>query len=139
MTYTYDEILNAIKNGTDPAEIAQAFTKDLNDAIRAADEPKPTKYNYACEDLADVWEDLLNAYAAETDESVPEDMYFDADDVREVVPSLIKVYKLTQDYLNGIKNLASVYSNTGLDAKHSVASNGEAETFENLINDLIGK
>ena len=131
MTYTYDEILNAIKNGTDPAEIAQAFTKDLNDAIRAADEPKPTKYNYACEDLSAVWEDLLNAYAAETDESVPEEMYFSAEDVRNVVPSLIKVYKLTQDYLNGVKNLASVYSNTG--------GNAETETFENLINDLIGK
>ena len=131
MTYTYDEILNAIKNGTDPAEIAQAFTKDLNDAIRAADEPKPTKYNYACEDLAAVWEDLLNAYAAEKGESVPEEIYFSADDVRNVVPSLIKVYKLTQDYLNGVKNLASVYSNTG--------GNGEAETFESLINDLIGK
>ena len=128
MTYTYDEILNAIKNGTDPAEIAQAFTKDLNDAIRAADEPKPTKYNYACEDLSAVWEDLLNAYAAETGESVPEEMYFSADDVKNVVPSLIKVYKLTQDYLN---NLASVYSNTG--------GNAEAETFESLINDLIGK
>ena len=128
MTYTYDEILNAIKNGTDPAEIAQAFTKDLNDAIRAADEPKPTKYNYACEDLSAVWEDLLNAYAAEMGESVPEEMYFSADDVRNVVPSLIKVYKLTQDYLNGVKNLASVYSNTGGN-----------ETFESLINDLIGK
>lgn len=128
MTYTYDEILNAIKNGTDPAEIAQAFTKDLNNAIRAADEPKPTKYNYACEDLSAVWEDLLNAYAAETGESVPEEMYFSAEDVRNVVPSLIKVYKLTQGYLN---NLASVYTNTG--------GNGEAETFENLINDLIGK
>ena len=128
MTYTYDEILNAIKNGTDPAEIAQAFTKDLNDAIHAADEPKPTKYNYACEDLAAVWEDLLNAYALETGESVPEEMYFSAEDVRNVVPSLIKVYKLTQDYLN---NLASVYTNTG--------GNGEAETFESLINDLIGK
>lgn len=131
MTYTYDEILNAIKNGTDPAEIAQAFTKDLNDAIRAADEPKPTKYNYACEDLAAVWEDLLNAYAAEKGESVPEEIYFSADDVRNVVPSLIKVYKLTQDYLNGVKNLASVYTNTG--------GNAETETFENLINDLIGK
>ena len=131
MTYTYDEILNAIKNGTDPAEIAQAFTKDLNDAIRAADEPEPTKYNYACEDLAAVWAELLDAYALDTDESVPKDMYFSADDVRNVVPSLIKVYKLTQDYLNGVKNLASVYSNTG--------GNGETETFESLINDLIGK
>ena len=131
MTYTYDEILNAIKNGTDPAEIAQAFTKDLNDAIRAADEPEPTKYNYACEDLAAVWAELLDAYALETSESVPEDMYFSADDVRNVVPSLIKVYKLTQDYLNGVKNLASVYTNTG--------GNGETETFESLINDLIGK
>ena len=131
MTYTYDEILNAIKNGTDPAEIAQAFTKDLNDAIRAADEPKPTKYNYACEDLSAVWEDLLNAYAAETGESVPDEMYFSADDVRNVVPSLIKVYKLTQDYLNGVKNLASVYTNTG--------GSDETETFESLINDLIGK
>ena len=128
MTYTYDEILNAIKNGTDPAEIAQAFTKDLNDAIRAADEPKPTKYNYACEDLAAVWAELLDAYALETGENVPEEMYFSADDVKNVVPSLIKVYKLTQDYLN---NLASVYSNTG--------GNAETETFENLINDLIGK
>ena len=131
MTYTYDEILNAIKNGTDPAEIAQAFTKDLNDAIRAADEPEPTAYNFACEDLAAVWAELLDAYALETGESVPDDMYFSADDVKIVLPSLIKVYKLTQDYLNRIKNLATVYNNTG--------GNGEAETFENLINDLIGK
>ena len=131
MTYTYDEILNAIKNGTDPAEIAQAFTKDLNDAIRAADEPDHTQYNYACEDLAAVWAELLDAYAADADESVPSDMYFSADDVKTVLPSLIKVYKLTQDYLNGVKNLATVYSNTG--------GNAEAETFESLINDLIGK
>lgn len=128
MTYTYDDILNAIKNGTDPAEIAQAFTKDLNDAIRAADEPEPTAYNFACEDLAVVWGDLLAAYALETGESVPEGMYFTADDVKSVVPNLIKVYKLTQDYLN---NLAIVYNNTG--------GNAETETFESLINDLIGK
>lgn len=131
MNYSYDNILDMLKNGTDPAEIAQAFTKDLNDAIRAADEPEPTKYNYTCEDLAAVWAELLDAYALDTSESVPNEMYFSADDVRNVVPSLIKVYKLTQDYLNGVKNLASVYSNTG--------GNGETETFENLINDLIGK
>lgn len=129
MTYTYDEILNAIKNGTDPAEIAQAFTKDLNDAIRAADEP--SKFEMACCDFAEKWHDVLDAYALETGESMPDDMYFTGDDVKQVLPNIIKVYKLTQDYLNGVKNLASVYSNTG--------GNAEAETFENLINDLIGK
>lgn len=129
MTYTYDEILNAIKHGTDPAEIAQAFTKDLNDAIRAADEPN--EFEVACCDFAEKWHDVLDAYALDSGESVPDDMYFTGDDVKQVLPNIIKVYKLTQDYLNGVKNLATVYSNTG--------GNGEAETFENLINDLIGK
>lgn len=129
MTYTYDEILNAIKNGTDPAEIAQAFTKDLNDAIRAADEP--SEFEVVCCEFAEKWHDVLDAYALETGESVPDDMYFTGDDVKQVLPNIIKVYKLTQDYLNGVKNLATVYSNTG--------GNGEAETFESLINDLIGK
>ena len=133
MTYTYDEILNAIKNGTDPAEIAQAFTKDLNDAIRAADEP--SKFEVACCDFAEKWHDVLDAYALETGESIDDDLYFTGDDVKQVLPSIIKVYKLTQDYLNGVKNLASVYSNTGADAERSAAS----ETFESLINDLIGK
>ena len=129
MTYTYDEILNAIKNGTDPAEIAQAFTKDLNDAIRAADEPEPTAYNFACEDLAAVWAELLDAYALETGESVPDDMYFSADDVKQVLPNIIKIFTLTQTYLNGIKAITpAVENNTDAD-----------ETFENLINDLIGK
>ena len=129
MTYTYDEILNAIKNGTDPAEIAQAFTKDLNNAIRAADEP--SKFEVACCEFAEKWHDVLDAYALETGESMPDDMYFTGDDVKQVLPNIIKVYKLTQDYLNGVKNLASVYTNTG--------GNAETETFENLINDLIGK
>lgn len=129
MTYTYDEILNAIKNGTDPAEIAQAFTKDLNDAIRAAD--KPSEFEVACCEFAEKWHDVLDAYALETGESVPDDMYFTGDDVKQVLPNIIKVYKLTQDYLNGVKNLATVYTNTGADA--------ETETFESLINDLIGK
>ena len=129
MTYTYDEILNAIKNGTDPAEIAQAFTKDLNDAIRAADEP--SKFEVACCDFAEKWHDVLDAYALETGESIDDDLYFTGDDVKQVLPSIIKVYKLTQDYLNGVKNLASVYTNTG--------GSDETETFESLINDLIGK
>ena len=129
MNYSYDNILDMLKNGTDPAEIAQAFTKDLNDAIRAADEP--SKFEVTCCEFAEKWHDVLDAYAFETGESMPDDMYFTGDDVKQVLPNIIKVYKLTQDYLNGVKNLASVYSNTG--------GNGEAETFENLINDLIGK
>lgn len=127
MTYTYDEILNAIKNGTDPAEIAQAFTKDLNDAIRAADEP--SKFEVACCDFAEKWHDVLDAYALETGESMPDDMYFTGDDVKQVLPNIIKIFTLTQTYLNGIKAITpAVENNTDAD-----------ETFENLINDLIGK
>ena len=127
MTYTYDEILNAIKNGTDPAEIAQAFTKDLNDAIRAADEP--SKFEVACCEFAEKWHDVLDAYALETGESMPDDMYFTGDDVKQVLPNIIKIFTLTQTYLNGIKAITpAVENNTDAD-----------ETFENLINDLIGK
>lgn len=127
MTYTYDEILDAIKNGTDPAEIAQAFTKDLNDAIRAADEP--SKFEMACCEFAEKWHDVLDAYALETGESIDYDLYFTGDDVKQVLPNIIKVFTLTQTYLNEIKAIApTVYNNTGGD-----------ETFENLINDLIGK
>ena len=127
MTYTYDEILNAIKNGTDPAEIAQAFTKDLNNAIRAADEP--SKFEVACCEFAEKWHDVLDAYALETGESMPDDMYFTGDDVKQVLPNIIKIFTLTQTYLNGIKAITpAVENNTDAD-----------ETFENLINDLIGK
>ena len=127
MTYTYDEILNAIKNGADPAEIAQAFTKDLNNAIRAADEP--SKFEVACCEFAEKWHDVLDAYALETGESMPDDMYFTGDDVKQVLPNIIKIFTLTQTYLNGIKAITpAVENNTDAD-----------ETFENLINDLIGK
>ena len=127
MTYTYDEILNAIKNGTDPAEIAQAFTKDLNNAIRAAD--KPNEFEMACCEFAEKWHDVLDAYALETGESMPDDMYFTGDDVKQVLPNIIKIFTLTQTYLNGIKAITpAVENNTDAD-----------ETFENLINDLIGK
>ena len=85
----------------------------------------------ACCDFAEKWHDVLDAYALETGESIDDDLYFTGDDVKQVLPSIIKVYKLTQDYLNGVKNLASVYTNTG--------GSDETETFESLINDLIGK
>ena len=50
MFYTYDDILAALKNGTDPGEIAQAFTNDLHKAIQESE--GPTAYQEAVAKLA---------------------------------------------------------------------------------------
>lgn len=131
MNYSYDNILDMLKNGTDPAEIAQAFTKDLNDAIRAADEP--SKFEVACCEFAEKWHDVLDAYALDSGESIDSDLYFTGDDVKQVLPNIIKIFNLTQTYLDGIKAIAPTIEN---DTQHRMDAD---ETFENLINDLIGK
>lgn len=131
MYNTYDDILSAIKNGVNPADIAKAFTDNLNAAIRAADEP--SKFEVACCEFAEKWHDVLDAYALDSGESIDNDLYFTGDDVKQVLPNIIKIFNLTQTYLNGIKAITPTVEN---DAQHHM---GADEKFENLINDLIGK
>ena len=129
MNYSYDEILNALKGGADPADIAKAFTDNLNHAIKEAN--APDRYEEACNNFASALNELLDAYEAEYEVNLDDVPYVAGDDVKEYLPRVMNVYALFREYtraINEVLNKAPVESNT--DAE---------ESFEKLIDDLLGR
>lgn len=71
----FNKIEDLLRSGVSADEIAQAFTKNLNDAIVEA--AKPTRHDELADALADAWNDFVEFWAEDHD--VPDG--FDLDDL----------------------------------------------------------
>ena len=123
MFYTYDDILTALKNGTDPSEIAQAFTDDLNAAIEASS--KPSAYQEACAKLADAWYDVVNAYADEFGVNFDvSDLYLTFNEIEDALPTAMKLIGLGIDYSKQFNDIIKPKDNSD-------------ESFEEVVADFL--
>ena len=124
MFYTYDDILAALKNGTDPGEIAQAFTNDLNKAIQESE--GPTAYQEAVAKLAEAWHDVVDAYDDEFDAGFDvSELYLAPSEIEEAMPTAMKLISLGINYsreFNRIVNPSKDYSD---------------ESFEDVVADFL--
>ena len=100
MKFDYEGMLTEILSGTDPAEIAEQFTKDLNNAISTAKKFGP--YDTAVKNFTQAWNDLMDAYVVcHGDPGFDIDaMKISSDDVEHFVPTIMKIGKLAEDYCN---------------------------------------
>lgn len=129
MNYSYDEILNALKGGADPADIAEAFSDNLNHAIREAN--APDRYKEACNNFASALNELLDAYETEYEVNLDDMPYVYGDDVKEYLPRVMNVYALFREYTRAVSEVLN---------KAPVQDNTDAEeSFEKLIDDLLGR
>jgi len=129
MNYSYDEILNALKSGADPADIAKTFTDNLNSAINNAN--ISSRYEEACNEFASALNELLDAYEAEYEVKLDDVPYVAGDDVKEHLPRVMTVYALFREYTRAINEVLN---------KTLVEPTADAEeSFEKLIDDLLGR
>lgn len=75
MNYDFNSIESLLRSGVTADEIAQAFTKNLNDAI--AEAAKPTRHEELSENLADAWNTFVEYWLEDHD--LPHG--FEADDL----------------------------------------------------------
>lgn len=129
MNYSYDEILNALKDGADPADIAKAFTDNLNHAIKEAN--ASDRYEEACNEFASALNELLDAYETEYKVNLDDVPYVAGEDVKEYLPRVMNVYALFREYTRAINDVLN---------KAPVETTADAEeSFEKLIDDLLGR
>ena len=129
MNYSYDEILNALKGGADPADIAKTFTDNLNHAIKEAN--ASNTYEEACNEFASALNELLDAYETEYKVNLDDVPYVAGDDVKEYLPRVMNVYALFREYTRAVSEVLN---------KTPVQDNTDAEeSFEKLIDDLLGR
>ena len=127
--YSYDEILKALKNGADPADIAKTFTDNLNHAIKEAN--APNRYEEACDAFASALNELLDAYRVEYEVNLDDVSYIDGDDVKTFMPRVMNVYALFREYTRAVSEVLN---------KAPVEPTADAEeSFEKLIDDLLGR
>ena len=111
--YNFNNLSDLLKSGISAEEIAKSFTKNLNDAIDAM---KPNKFQEQCCKLAEAWHDTLNEYCAMNGEDIKvyEDFYVTGNDLEKVIPSALRMLRLTHDYLDALVSLndAPVQKNT---------------------------
>lgn len=62
--YNFNNLEDMLRNGVSADEIAQAFTKNLNDAIDAV---KPTELDKAGERIADAWNHMITVWLEDHD------------------------------------------------------------------------
>lgn len=129
MNYSYDEILRALKNGADPADIAETFSDNLNHAIREAN--ALDRYEEACNNFASALNELLDAYETEYEVNLDDVPYVAGEDVKEYLPRVMNVYALFREYTRAINEVLN---------KAPVETTADAEeSFEKLIDDLLGR
>lgn len=126
--YSYDEILRALKNGADPADIAEAFSDNLNHAIKEAN--APDRYDEACDAFASALNELLDAYRTEYEVNLDDVPCVYGEDVKEYLPRVMNVYALFREYTRAINDVLKTPVETTADAE---------ESFEKLIDDLLGR
>lgn len=64
LVYNFNDLEKMLRDGVSADEIAQAFTKNLNNAIDAV---KPTPMEIAGEDLAKAWNRMVDLYLEDND------------------------------------------------------------------------
>lgn len=127
MTYSYDDILTALKNGADPADIAKQFTDDLNRAIDVSSGPTP--YEEASCAFAEAWEDLLQKYCDENHMEPEAEWHITGEEVRELLPTLIEVLQKFTSVYRELTNLFAT-ANAGVNTKAPVKNNTDGEDYK---------
>ena len=104
MTFDFNNLEDMLRDGITADSIAQAFTKNLNMAIEAANEG-PTPFQEACSRLAEAWHDVLDTYADEADIDIDEAWYVNPETLEEGIPTVVKVLAATTDYMNAFNDV----------------------------------
>jgi len=73
-----------LRAGVSEEAIANAFTKQLNEAIEAT--RKPTPYQEACMKLAEAWNEALDT----CDVEAPDSLYLESADLEEIIRNVIQ-------------------------------------------------
>lgn len=108
--YNFNNLEEMLRNGVSADEIAQAFTKNLNDAIDAA---KPTPMQEAGEELAKAWNHMIDLWLE--DNKIPS--YLDDED--DLYISGDTASKLFNDAMDLIVKIGPIF-----DAIASIADEG---------------
>ena len=120
----FNNIAALLHDGVDPAEIAKAFTNELNQAIRDAE--KPTKYQEACSVLSEAWHNALDALVERDGAPAFDitDLYFNPDEFEEALPLVLM-------YVGKMKEIAALFS--GVTKPREEVKELRDEDADNLI------
>ena len=142
MNYDFNSIESLLRSGVSADEIAQAFTKNLNDAI--AEAAKPTRHDELSEGLADAWNNFVEYWLKDHD--LPrnvdaDDLYVSAEIAGELFDKCMDLVVKTAPLFDALAGLLeeeekpSVKVNTV--AKDTAEKNLNTEDFDLLMRSFL--
>ena len=104
----FNNIEKMLRDGANPEDIANAFTKELNSAISAT---KEDELEIACNDLSSAWGDMLDIYCDRNNIKGCDDFYFTGKQVYDALPAIVKILQALKIYADAVNNLHKVVDN----------------------------
>ena len=109
--FDFNNIEKYLREGGNPEAIAKAFADKLNVTIHTIDDEK--SLNKAGEKVSIAWNDYANVYFGThklPNNTILEDWYITADDVKTLMEGLIKIVPAVDKYIKTIENLNDIIS-----------------------------
>lgn len=101
----FNNIEKLLREGTNPEDIANAFTKELNNAISST---KEDPLETVCNDLSSAWGDMLDIYCDRNNIDCPDDFYFSGKQLYDALPAIVRILQALKIYVDAVKNLHKV-------------------------------
>ena len=127
--YNFNNLDELIRSGTDPEEIAKAFSNNLNKAI--ADNDKVSRKEELCAEMAKLWNEYVNLWMLE--HPVPEqwDLHMDADDLAVGLDHILTLFVKTAPLMEAMEDLANTFE------PRKVNTKTKKNDYDSVIGDFL--
>lgn len=131
--YDFNDLGELLRSGTDPEEIAKAFSDNLNKAI--ADSTKSSREEKLLVMMAEAWNEYINL------QDFPDDMdlHMTPSDLKVAIDTLLELFVKTAPLMSMMEELANGFEPKKPRSHRRSVEKGASDEYDEVIGDFLSK